>query len=324
MPSTDPDDQARNRLNEKCSLVGSVAFDVVKALLEPSAKSGLKSVCGKLTTTAYANWALRADGPAFWGCPTPVKFTDPMAPGYPVSFRVSRRVLFSHFARRNPKNCSARCSSSILRIQCSGHSISGLERSAGLWACWGCAQLVYVPCLYRQPLAHHPNQVERVFEAYKTNASPTSEHLPTFKKETNKASVSGYISDAEKLTPKYRNLLLAQLITPGLIPAAKPSVDATVARPVTVEQKRGQLFVPSSDDEPSGSDSEGEDSSTPGNGDGRTLEGGHDGSSESASGGVSEDALSVSEDENSTSEDGDGSASESERSDAASASRGAT
>jgi hypothetical protein len=76
--------QIRDRLNEKRSMVGAVAFEVVRDHLLPDPKSGRKSVCGKLSTMAYAEWALRANGPALFGRPTPINFTDPSEPGYTV------------------------------------------------------------------------------------------------------------------------------------------------------------------------------------------------------------------------------------------------
>jgi hypothetical protein len=103
-------------------------------------------------------------------------------------------------------------------------------------------------------------QVKRVFTAYKTNPTLAGVTLPDFKKETHKASVSGYLADAETLPPKYCAMVLAELRPAAILSVA--SVADKAAPPSAsipmVEHQRGRLFVASSskeDSSTSGSDS---------------------------------------------------------------------
>jgi hypothetical protein len=163
-------------------------------------------------------------------------------------------------------------------------------------------------------------QVERAFTVYTKKLSPTAADLTTkFKKEHLKSSVDGYMNNAKSLPKKYRLLVLARLSSTGSVITIKQEPDAR-ARPsaptATVQNTRGQLFVPSSDPEDNKDSGASEDEEDSGASEESAGDGGSRGSSESDDSGRSADSDSddSSADENikynGASEDDDSSRSE--------------
>jgi hypothetical protein len=125
-----------------------------------------------------------------------------------------------------------------------------------------------------------------------------------------KPSVDGYMNDAKTLPEKYRALVLARLSSTGSVGTVKEESESRTrpsAPAATVQNTRGQLFVPSSDPETAENDqdstasdneagsgaseeSDGDGASEDSDGDGTSADGGDSNGSGASADGDSDDS----------------------------------